>query len=223
MDASSLMGGSLHFRACPPDTHPQLRPQAWRKRWPVVWVSVGCGHHGVTLGHEPQSSATSCTGRFGCPQEGRGLGRGLAALPKSQCAVTLAQSGKLSKSNMTRPQVLTAKNTQVIPMTFIISPVFIWKKTGSESAPSGLPGCQNKGEWALGTSTLGEGNKGQTDCLLGLPSPGQALCSPHPPGRATWCPVRSTTAKAAWETGRTGGLFRPIGTFGKLGLREARE
>ena len=93
MDTSRLMAGSLHFRAYPLKAHPQLRPQAWRKSWPVGWVSVGCGHHGVTLGHEPQSSVASHTGRFKSPWEGGGRGHGLATLPKSQCAVTLAQSG----------------------------------------------------------------------------------------------------------------------------------
>lgn len=162
----------------------------------------------------------SHTGKFESPWEGGGRGRGLEALPKTQCAVMLAQSGNWSKSNMTRPQVLMARNTQVIPMTFIISPVFIWKRTRSKLAPLGLPGCQNKGEWDTGVRALEKGTK-----AVGWASRPQArLCpSTHPQAEKLHVQNKSSLLKAAWETGRTGRLSRPTGTPGNLGLREASE
>lgn len=120
---------------------------------------------------------------------------------------------------MTRPQVLMAKNTQVIPMTFIISPVFIWKRTGSKLALLGLPGCQNKCEWDTGIRALEKGTK-----AVGWASRPQARLCPQPtPRQSNFVQYKSSLLKAAWETGRTGRLSRPTGTPGKLGLREASE
>ena len=213
MDASRLTAGSLHFGACPLKAHPRLRPQAWRKSWPVGWVSVGCGHHGVTLGHEPQSSVASHTGRFKSPWKGGGRGHGLAILPKSQCSVTLAQAGNWSKSNMTRPQVLMARNEQVIPMTFIISPVFIWKRTGSKLAPLGLPGCQNKGEWDAGIHALEKGTK-----AVGWASRSQARLCPHPTPRQSnfTSSASSTSHHCSKQPGKQAGQADSSGPLGHL-------
>lgn len=141
---------------------------------------------------------------------GGGCGRGLAALPKTQCAVTLAQSGNWSKSNTTRPQVLMARNTQVIPMTFIISPVFIWKRTRSKLAPLGLPGCQNKGEWDTGVRALEKGTK-----AVGWASRPQARLCPQPTPRQSNFTSR-TRHHCSKQPGKQAGQADSPGPLGRL-------
>lgn len=61
-------------------------------------------------------------------------------------AVTLAHEGKVSRENMTRPQLLMARLMQPMPMIFITTPVFACR--GHSGGGGGVGLCwHNESEW----------------------------------------------------------------------------
>lgn len=98
---------------------------------------------------------------------------------------------------MTRPHVFTARNTQKTPITFIISPVFTWKKQGQSQHPGVIQGVRTEVNGTLGTSAwrMGQG----LVCWASHPwavlcvhptfrqsnvTPSKCYrCSEHPPGK----------------------------------------
>lgn len=90
---------------------------------------------------------------------------------------------------MTRPQVLMARKAQKTPITFMMSPVFIWGRTRVSVR---TPWAAGLSEWDGEPLPSGKGARPGPGWLRVHPTPRQSRCHQRP-----------------WEMGSTGGSPEP--------------